>query len=397
MKPLICIAGQNSIAVNGLQLVAERYPDYRIGFIPSSADKGFNHWQPSLISKANELGIKRVTLEDIYDEEALIFISLQYSEIIKTGKFRSKALYNLHFSKLPTYKGVYPAIHAIMNGESEAGVTLHYIDDGIDTGNIIAQHTVPIDIHDTARDLYLKQSSYAYQLFESYLDALVKGGCSFYPQSPIGASYYSKSSIHLSDFQFDLNKTAFEIHNQFRALNFREYQMPIFRDWQILRTEIMPEKSNQKSGTLVAETEAYFEIATIDFNLRLVKDYYPALWLTCEQGDVARFNHILPFIDNFDLRNKNGWNAFIIASYFGQLEIMYALISLGVNINTRNYKGTTVLMYALSYFEKTGNDAPFKLLLEFKPDLSLQDNHGKDVCAYITEKGFNHLLSMSSN
>lgn len=394
MKPLICVAGQNSIAVNGLQLVAERYPDYRICYIPSSADKGLNHWQPSLINKANELGIKRVTLEEMYDEEALIFISLQYSEIIKTGKFRSKALYNLHFSKLPMYKGVYPAIHAIMNGESESGVTLHYIDDGIDTGDIIAQRIVPIDIHDTARDLYLKQASHAYQLFQMHVDSLVKGNCSCYPQSPIGASYYSKSSIKLSDFQFDLNKTAFEIHNQFRALSFREYQMPMFRDWQILSTEISQEKSTQKSGTLVAETDVYFEMATIDFNLRLVKDYYPALWLACEQGDVARFNHITSFIDNLDLRNKNGWNAFIIASYFGQVEIMKALISQGLDINTRNYKGTTVLMYALSCYEKTGNDAAFKLLLEFKPDLSLQDDHGKDVGAYIVEKGFNHLLSI---
>jgi len=380
------------IAVKGLQLVAERYPEYRICYIPSSADKGFNHWQPSLIYKANKLGIQRVNLQDIYDEEALIFISLQYSEIIKTAKFKSKSLYNLHFSRLPMYKGVYPAIHAIMNGESQTGVTLHYIDDGIDAGDIIAQQAVPIDMHDTARDLYLKQSRYAYQLFELNLDHLIKDECTSYTQSPIGASYYSKSSINLPGFQVDLNKTAFEIHNQFRALSFREYQMPIFRDWQILRTEILQEKSIQKPGMLVDETDAYFEIATIDFNLRLIKDYYPMLWSVCEQGDLAKFKYIISFIDNLDLRNQNGWNALIIASYFGQIGIMKELISRGIDVNTRNYKGTTLLMYALSCFEKTGNDEPFKLLLEFKPDLSLRDDHGKDIRAYIVEKGFRQLL-----
>jgi len=394
MKPLICIAGQNSIAVNGLQLVAERYPDHRLCYIPSSADKGFNHWQPSMICKANELGIQRVDLQDIYQEDELIFISLQYSEIIKTNKFKSKSLYNLHFSKLPMYKGVYPAIHAIMHGESETGVTLHYIDDGIDTGDIIAQHTVPIDIDDTARGLYLKQSSYAYKLFELHLDRLIRSECISHPQSAMGASYYSKSSISLSNFQLDLNKTAFEIHNQFRALNFREYQMPIFRNWQICETEIMREKSTQKSGTLVNETETYFEMATIDFNLKLVKDYYPELWLACEQGDVARFSHIVSFIDNLDLRNQNGWNALIIASYFGQVDIMKKLISYGMDINTKNYKGTTALMYALSCFEKTGNDAPFRLLLEFKADISLRDCYGKNIRDYIVEKGFSPLLSM---
>ncbi|PPC97174.1 MAG: hypothetical protein CTY35_07630 [Methylotenera sp.] len=396
MKPLICIAGQNSIAVNGLRLVIERYPECRICYIPSNADKGLNHWQPSLIKKAKEWNVQKVDLEDIYHEEELIFISLQYSEIIKTRKFKSKHLYNLHFSKLPKYKGVYPAIHSIINGESEAGVTLHYIDDGIDTGDIIAQQVVNIEIDDTARDVYIKQSECAFKLFEIYLEHLIEGNCFTYPQPALGASYYSKTSINFSELHFDFNKTAFEIHNKFRALNFREYQMPVFSNWQILKTEILTEKSTQKAGALLEETEAYFVIATIDFDLKLTKDYYPALWLACEQGDVARFNHAVSFIDNLDLRNQHGWNALIIASYFGHVEIVQKLIEHNVNINMTNYKGTTVLMYALSYFEKTGNVAPFKLLIESKPDISLRDDFGKDIKDYIVEKSLNQLLSVIS-
>jgi len=394
MKPLICIAGQNSIAVRGLELLAERYPHYAICYIPTSSDKGFNSWQPSLIKKAEELSVTRVSLEDIYDVEHLIFISLQFSEIIKTKKFKSKHLYNIHFSKLPEYKGVYTSIHPIRNGEQQAGVTLHYIDDGIDTGDIIAQNIVEIDINDTARDLYLKQTESAYLLFKNNLNHLLQKTYQSYPQPAEAASYYSKSSIKYSDIQFDFNKTAYEIHNQFRALNFREYQMPVFREWQIIKTEILKEKSVQKSGQLIEETEAYFVIATIDFNLKLTKDYYPLVWSACKSGNIEQFSKVIVFIDNLNLRDINGWNALIIASYYGHVDIMRKLMELGVDINARNYKGTTVLMYALSYLEKTSNDIPLKLLLELKPDISLRDDYGKDIREYIVEKGFVSLLSM---
>lgn len=394
MKPLICIAGQNLIAVKGLQLVAERYPQHAICYIPTPSDKGINHWQPSLIKKAEELGIRRVSLDDVYGEAHLIFISLQFSEIIKTRKFKSKHLYNVHFSKLPKYKGVYTSIHPIRNGEQEAGVTLHYIDDGIDTGDIIAQNVVSISINDTARDLYIKQSDSAYLLFKDNLDYLIQATCLSCPQPAEGASYYSKSSINYSDVQFDLNKTAYEIHNQFRALNFREYQMPIYQDWQILRTHILEQKSTKKAGTLIEEAEAHYIIATIDFDLKLIKDYYPALWSACETGDLAQFNHILAFIDDFDLRNKHGWNALIIASYHGRIDMMNALIKLGSSVDSTNYKGTTALMYTLSYFEKSGNDNAFKLLLELNADISMRDDFGKNIKDYITEKGFSQMLAL---
>lgn len=394
MKPLICIAGQNSIAVKGLQLVAERYSQHAICYIPTPSDKSFNQWQPSLIKKAEELGITRVSLDEIYEEENLIFISLQFSEIIKTKKFKTKHLYNVHFSKLPKYKGVYTSIHPIRNGEQESGVTLHYIDDGIDTGDIIAQSIVNISINDTARDFYIKQLESAYLLFEDNLDQLVQNTILSYPQLAEGASYYSKSSINYSDIKFDLNKTAYEIHNQFRALNFREYQMPIYRDWQILKTNILEQKSTQKAGTLIEESEAHYIIATVDFDLKLIKDYYPALWSACETGDISQLNHILAFIDDLNLRNKHGWNALIIASYHGHVDIMNVLIKRGSSLDSTNYKGTTLLMYALSHFEKSANDDAFKLLLELNTDTSMRDGFGKNIKDYLTEKGLHQMCTL---
>ncbi len=392
-KPTICVAGQNILAVNGLQEIVNRYPSHLVCYIPTAADQGVDTWQPSLIKKATALGLKRVSLEEVYAIENLIFISLQFTEIIKTKKFKSPHLYNVHFSKLPKYKGVYPAVHPILNGEKESGVTLHLIDDGIDTGDIIAQATIAIDIKDTSRDLYLKQTDYAFKLLKDNLDNIIAGQCMANPQSSVGASYYSKSSIKYAAIQIDFNKTAFEIYNQFRAFTFREYQMPFYQCWSISSTNITQQKSVQKPGALIEELETHFLISTIDYNIKLVKDYYPLLWAACESGSLEQIKQALPFIEEINLRNQQGWSALIIAAYHGHLEIVEMLLKRGAMVNSTNYKGTTALMYALSHYENSHRDAVFQYLIKMGADVAMTDMHGKTIKDYITEKGFKELLS----
>lgn len=69
----------------------------------------------------------------------LIFISLEFDKIVNPDLFKDARLYNIHFSLLPSYKGMYTSAIPILNGEEMVGVTFHEIDKGIDTGNIIAQ------------------------------------------------------------------------------------------------------------------------------------------------------------------------------------------------------------------------------------------------------------------
>ena len=391
--PLLCIAGQNQLAVEALELIVQQYSNYPICFIPIKADKGIDSWQPSLLRKAQKLGVRQTTLEEIESHENLILFSLQFSEIIRTSRFKSKRLYNLHYSKLPQYKGMYPSIHPILRGEKTAGVTLHLIDDGIDTGDIIAQSTFSIELEDSARDLYLKQTKHGIKLFKKYLSNLIEGKITTYIQPPEGASYYSKSSINFSDIKIDFNKTAFEIHNQYRAFTFREYQMPTYQNWSILKTQITYQKSTKKAGTLLEDTVNHFLLSTADFNIKLIKDYYPMLWESCETGDIKKFNLALENISDVNVRNPKGWTALIIAAFHGQLELVKLLIQKGAEVNLTNYKGTTPLMYALSHYEMHQNSSVFKYLLSLEVDLTMQDMHGKNIHHYLEEKGFTSLLN----
>ncbi len=97
LQPIVCIAGQNSLAVDGLAALVARYPVEQVRYIPTSADQGLDGWQPSLIKKAQALGVKRISLEEAYAIESLVFISLQFAQIIKTDKFKSSQLFNMQF------------------------------------------------------------------------------------------------------------------------------------------------------------------------------------------------------------------------------------------------------------------------------------------------------------
>lgn len=259
----LCIAGKNDIAVNALCYLVNTLNCNKnnLFVILNRNDSGIDTWQKSLKKCAKELGIKILSLEDIYYIEDLYFISLEFDRIIKTEKFKTKKLYNIHFSKLPAYKGMYTAIMPVLNGEKEAGVTLHEINNGIDTGGIIAQKTFEIEINDTSRDLYFKFLKNSYELFVENIESIINGNYKITPQSPVNSSYYSKKAIDFNNIQIDFNKTSFEIHNQIRAFIFKEYQLPEIRGVKIKKSILTNEFIGFNS---FIEKENEFIISGID-------------------------------------------------------------------------------------------------------------------------------------
>lgn len=240
----ICIAGSNDIAVNSLSYIINKniFRKDEIGVICNRGDIGVNTWQLSLKKFAHENQIKIVSLEDGYLTEGLIFLSLHFDKIIKPANFITKQLFNLHFAQLPKYKGNYTSIIPILNGEKETGVTLHYIDEGIDTGDIIIQKRFPIEINETAKDLYEKYNKYGLDLITEFFTLLLSESLKSIPQTSIDSTYYSRKSINFSNFSINYKKTSFEIHNQIRAFIFKEYQLPVINGFRIVKSIITDEK-----------------------------------------------------------------------------------------------------------------------------------------------------------
>jgi methionyl-tRNA formyltransferase len=84
----------------------------------------------------------------------------------------SKGTFNLHASLLPKYRGAAPINWAIMNGEKESGVSTFFIDEKIDTGNIIFQQKVKIEEHENAGSLHNKLMHSGAQLISKTIDAI---------------------------------------------------------------------------------------------------------------------------------------------------------------------------------------------------------------------------------
>lgn len=269
----ICVAGKNNIAVDSvIYLLNENLVDESNLLVAFNRnDDGKDSFQKSFKKFCLEKRLREIALDKLFEIEDLFFISLEYDKIIPTKQFRSKKLYNIHFSLLPKYKGMFTSAFPILNGETHSGVTLHVLDRGIDTGDIIAQTEFEIGETSTARDLYLKYIHYGTVLFKENIKKLLSGNFVTQPQSPLYSTYFSKKSIDYSNIQIDLRKTAFEISNQIRAFNFKEYQIPKVYDSMIISAKILSTKSGLNAGSIIEETERYIDIATIDYDLRLNK------------------------------------------------------------------------------------------------------------------------------
>ncbi len=90
---------------------------------------------------------------------------------------------NLHASLLPVYRGAAPISAAILNGDTETGVTLMAMDEGLDTGAIIAQNRLPIASDDTTETLTGKLADLGAQTLDRYMDDYINGKLQPVPQN----------------------------------------------------------------------------------------------------------------------------------------------------------------------------------------------------------------------
>lgn len=268
---MICIGGFGEIAINCVNYMLDNIVQKNeLLIIPRQNDSGVDSWQPSFRQFAINNNIKITQLDEIYNYDDLTFISIEFDKIIKTSKFKTDKLYNLHFSALPRYKGMYTSIMPLLNGDSEAGVTLHEIQDGIDTGDIIAQQLFEIEINDTAKDLYNKLTLNAYNLFCHNIKDILENKHTLIPQSNLNSSYYSKNSIDFNNIKINLNKTSFEIHNQLRAFIFKDFQLPLIQNKKINKSILTSDKIGRK---LIIEQKNKFILSGIDgYKIEAIKE-----------------------------------------------------------------------------------------------------------------------------
>jgi len=182
----------------------------------------------SLKETAHEAGLDVYQPEDINDPgfirkiEALapdLLVCVSYHAIIKKellNKYKQRII-NAHLAPLPYYRGRAPINWAIINGEDHTAVTVHFMDEGVDTGPIIVQDSVPIYDNDRAIDVLLRALPYFPKLILRAIQLIEKGEVEAIPQNPYEGSYFPKRTPEdgLIDWKYE---KARDIHNKIRAL-----------------------------------------------------------------------------------------------------------------------------------------------------------------------------------
>lgn len=130
--------------------------------------------------------------------------------------------FNLHASLLPQYRGAAPINRAIMNGETETGVTTFLINEEIDTGALLMQEKVAIGPDETAGELHDRLMVTGAGLVVETLNGLVSGSLTPVSQDlpiPDRGELKLAPKLHKSDTSIDWNRDTQTIYNQIRGLN----------------------------------------------------------------------------------------------------------------------------------------------------------------------------------
>jgi len=176
---------------------------------------------------------------------------------------------NIHGSLLPRWRGAAPIHRALLAGDTETGVTIMRLDEGLDTGPTLLERRRPIGPHETAGDLHDALSELGAVALLEAIEGLVAGTLVPRAQSAEGVSYAAK--IEKSEARVDWNLGAPALDRRIRAFN----------PWPIAETRLAGESVRLLRARVVADGGSVAEPGTL---LGLADD---GLRVACGQGVLA--------------------------------------------------------------------------------------------------------------
>ena len=186
-------------------------------------------------------------------------------EVYRIPKYGS---FNLHASLLPKYRGAAPINWAIIKGEKETGVTSFFLQDKVDTGNIILQERTPISPTDNFGTLYERLSIMGAEVTLKTVEQIAEGKAEIQEQDDSLATPAPK--IFKNDCVINWNDTAYNINNFIRGLSpyptaFTHLDGKILKIFEAEKTEMKFESTNVM---FVKEKTLY--ISANDFCLKII-------------------------------------------------------------------------------------------------------------------------------
>ena len=187
--PEFAVATLGSLLMNGFNVVgvvtAPDKPSGRGRKITKSAVKTFAEFSYLPIMQPENLKDPQF-LKNLKELNADIFLVVAFRMLPEVvWKMPSIGTINLHASLLPQYRGAAPINHVLINGETVTGVTTFFIDDKIDTGNILLREEIQIFPFENAGDLHNRLMKLGARLIIKTLGAIAENKINPIPQSQL--------------------------------------------------------------------------------------------------------------------------------------------------------------------------------------------------------------------
>lgn len=257
--------------------------DVRFSFICARFDKA----DVNLKKRANDHQIPFLTHPNINSTEFLsiidgfdadLFVSMSFNQIFRTGLLAKPRLgtINCHAGKLPFYRGRNILNWALINDESDFGVTVHFMDGSVDTGDIIRQESFAITDGDDYSSLLERAYVECADLLDLAIGDITSQSVTRTPQSAIHSVGMYCSARRAGDERLIWDQSSREIFNFVRAISIPGPSARTFKgDNEILinKVELIPDAPIYKgiSGAVLSVQDGCFLVKTQDSFVRVVE------------------------------------------------------------------------------------------------------------------------------
>lgn len=202
---------------------------------------GLPVYQPAKVKEATEL---------LEQTEADVMVVAAFGQLIPSKILHMKkyGCINVHASLLPSYRGAAPIQWAVINGEKESGVTIMQMNEGLDTGDMLAKVVVPLDPQETGGSLFDKLSIAGAKLCAETLERMEKGEIQPEPQGESPTPYASMLKKTMGSI--DWTKDAMSIERLVRGLNPwpSAYTTWNGKTMKIWRCQVLPDHEGTAKG-----------------------------------------------------------------------------------------------------------------------------------------------------
>ncbi|WP_413365415.1 methionyl-tRNA formyltransferase [Lysinibacillus sp. 3P01SB] len=217
-------------------------------------------------------------LQQIIDLGADLVITAAFGQILPKELLEAPRLgcINVHASLLPQYRGGAPIHQAIIDGQDTTGVTIMYMAEKLDAGDIISQQGIVIEDTDHTGSMFEKLSEVGRELLKNTLPSIIDGTNPRIPQDESKVTF--ASNISREQERIDWSKEARTIYNQVRGLHpwpvaYTTFEGANFKIWW---AQVGTTANDRQPGEVVAIHQDNFEIATGEGGSLAVYDLQPA-------------------------------------------------------------------------------------------------------------------------